>query len=82
MKKTTIEWFTIDEKKPFDGEPITEDVYRELLCFIRHDWDTVEVFRYVDNKFVLYVDKKECDFTDSVIYWAYIPDVENGEEVE
>lgn len=73
MVKTVLEWYTLEEKLPFDGECFGEKQYAEVLAYIRHDWNTVETFRYINNKFVIYINGEEIDFTDTVIYWAYVP---------
>jgi hypothetical protein len=75
MIKTTLEWYTLDEKLPFDGNNFTENEYAEVLCSIRHNWETVEVFRYLNGRFVIYYDGELVDFTDDVLYWTYVPNL-------
>lgn len=73
MIETTIEWYTLDEKLPYDGECFSEERYAEVLGAIRLNWDTVETFRYMNNQLGLFSNGKWVDFTNSINYWAYVP---------
>lgn len=82
MIKTTIEWYTLDEKLPFDGDLVTEERYEELLGCINMfsknwgiDRQTVEVFRYLNGQFTMYYDGDGVDFTEDIEYWAYVPKI-------
>ena len=80
MIKTTIEWYTLDEKLPFDGEWFGDEKYKELLGVIdlsANDitFKTMEMFRYLDGMFGIYVDGEFIDFTKDILYWAYVPKI-------
>ena len=82
MIKTEIEWYMLDEKLPFDGDLVTDGRYEELLgCMnmFSKNWNidrrTVEVFRYLNGRFGIYYDGDFADFTEDVLYWAYVPEI-------
>ena len=80
MIKTTIEWYTLDEKLPFDGTMYGEHEYRELLAIITLtangiNFDTIQPFRYLDGAFGIYFDGDFVDCTEQVKYWAYVPEI-------
>lgn len=77
MIKTTIEWYTLDEKLPFDGELYGMNDYVEVMCIVeihRHE-DSCEVLRWLDGKLMHYYDGEFIDSTKRVKYWAYVPKI-------
>lgn len=73
MIKTTIEWYTLDEKLPFDGKCFSEGQYAEVLCSV--EYCIVETFRYLNNQLGIFQYGEWLDYTGDVKYWAYVPEI-------
>ena len=81
MIKTTIEWYTLDEKLPYDGKILRIDDDCDVLCLfefkitqkalVKH----IEQVYWIDKKFMMYNDGELVDYTDEVKYWAYVPEI-------
>ena len=81
MIKTTIEWYTLDEKLPYDGEILWMDNITEILCQVEVKVGSSLSFTYIDQldwsggKIVKMSDGEYIDVTDDVKYWAYVPEI-------
>jgi len=80
MVKTEIEWYTLDEKLPFDGKILGIDDTTEIICIVEFKMATLylsffEQLDWIGGKIVQMYDGEYVDVTDSVKYWAYVPKV-------
>lgn len=81
MIKTAIEWYTLDEKLPYDGKILWMDDRTDILCQVEIKIGSSLYLTYIDQldwsggKIVQMLDGEYVDVTDSVKYWAYIPEI-------
>ena len=81
MIKTTIEWYTLDEKLPYDGKKLCENDKTEIICIVEFKiagtlyLSYFEQLDWIGGKIVQMYDGEYIDVTDSVKYWAYVPEI-------
>lgn len=81
MIKTTIEWYTLDEKLPFDGKWLTIDDKSDILCMLKFNIcktlsiEYIEQMDWIDKKVMRLNDGEWVDYTEEVKYWAYVPKI-------
>lgn len=81
MIKTAIEWYTLDEKLPYDGKILGLNDETKILCVIETkvcttlSYITIEQLEWLDGKVMTYYDGEIIDCTENVKYWAYVPEI-------
>ena len=81
MIKTTIEWYTLDEKLPYDGKWLTIDDESDILCMLKFNIcktlsiEYIERMDWIDKKALRLNDGEWVDYTEEVKYWAYMPEI-------
>lgn len=81
MIKTIIEWYTLDEKLPFDGGLLRIDDDAEILCLLKFSIgkilgvEYIEQMDWIDKKVMRLNDGEWVDYTEEVKYWAYVPEI-------
>lgn len=78
MIKTTIEWYTLDEKLPTETKYVESGGFIGVLCAVevRVDYEnfiTYKILKWENGRFLQYSDRKCRDYTEHVKYWAYVP---------
>ena len=81
MIKTTIEWYTLDEKLPYDGEYLSEYDETEIVCLLKFNIgknlsvEFIDQLDWISGKPMKLNDGEWVDYTEHVKYWAYVPKI-------
>lgn len=81
MIKTTIEWYTMDEKLPYDGKILSDYDDTEIVCILKFNIskdlsiEFIEQMDWIDGKVMKINDGEWVDYSEQVKYWAYVPKI-------